>query len=169
MPIPKTREELLTSLDAAHSKLLEELQALPFSAENVVCVDEWTIRDLLAVRLWWSRAVLRWIKAGRQGKNPAVPAAGFKWNQTPELNKQVVSESKLPMTSLISELKKVYASILKVLGELDDRELLDVGVFEWAGSHSISRWVSLNMTRQYTTARTLIRRAIKRQKAEHSP
>ena len=46
--------------------------------------------------------------------------------------------------------------------ELDDRELLESAVFEWAGpKYPVRRWLSLNTSRQYETARTLIRRTLR--------
>jgi len=161
MPIPKTREELVDSLHETFEKLQAELEALPEQADGYLCVDDWTIRDLICVRLWWSRAVLSWIKAGQRGKQPATPAPGFKWSQTPALNEQIIRETDLGLPKINRDLKRTFKSILKVIGDLDDAELLAVGVFEWAGKHPISRWVSLNTTRQYTTARTLIRRAVR--------
>ena len=32
---------------------------------------------------------LRWYRAGREGRKPAVPAEGYKWNETPRLNKAI--------------------------------------------------------------------------------
>lgn len=162
MPIPKTREELVDSLHETFARLQTELEALPEQAECYLCADEWTIRDLVCVRLWWSQAVLSWIRAGQRGKQPATPAPGFNWSQTPALNEQIIRESDKGLPELIQDLERTFKSILGVIGELDDTELLTVGVFEWAGKHPISRWVSLNTTRQYTTARTLIRRAVRK-------
>jgi hypothetical protein len=51
--------------------------------------------------------------------------------------------------------------VLATIDGLDDTQLLEVGVFEWAGRYPISRWISLNTARQYTTARTFIRRALR--------
>jgi len=48
-----------------------------------------------------------------------------------------------------------------MIDALDDNELLEPRVFEWAGSYPIARWISINTVRQYTTARTFIRRAVR--------
>jgi hypothetical protein len=52
--------------------------------------------------------------------------------------------------------------VRRKIEELDDRELLEVGAFPWAGKYPIARWISLNTARQYTTARTYVRRALRR-------
>ncbi len=51
--------------------------------------------------------------------------------------------------------------MLATIDALDDRELLEVGFFDWAGKWPISRWISLNTARQYTTARSFVRRALR--------
>ena len=50
---------------------------------------------------------------------------------------------------------------MQTIDSLDDRELLEVGRFAWAGRYPISRWISINTARQYTTARTFVRRALR--------
>ena len=57
--------------------------------------------------------------------------------------------------------KQGFQRVMDTIDSLDDRELLDVGVFLWAGKYPISRWVSINTTRQYLTARKFIRRALR--------
>ena len=34
-------------------------------------------------------------------------------------------------------------------------------VVDWAGNYPLSRWISINTARQYTTARTYLRRALR--------
>lgn len=62
---------------------------------------------------------------------------------------------------LIARLETGCQCVLATLDVLDDRELLDVGAFGWAGKWPISRWISLNTARQYNTARTFVRRALR--------
>ena len=54
-----------------------------------------------------------------------------------------------------------FERVMDTIESLDDRELLDVGIYSWAGKYPISRWISINTARQYTTARTLVRRALR--------
>ena len=53
-----------------------------------------------------------------------------------------------------------------LIASLSDAELLEVGAFEPAGKWPIARWLSINTARQYSTARTFIRRAVR---ASRSP
>lgn len=160
MPIPTTRHELLAQIEPAFSKLKAELHDLDANLADEICVADWTVKDLLAVRLWWTRAVLDWIDCGRHGNNPELPASGYGWNETPRLNAAIVqAAAQLSATQLIDDLDAQYRRLLVTIDELNDAELTQVGQFTWAGNYPICRWLSINTTRQYVTARTHIRRA----------
>jgi hypothetical protein len=119
----------------------------------------------LAVRVWWTEKVLDWIEAGQRGETPTTPAAGYRWRETPRLNAEIVKESQRESyRSIRARLERGYQRVMPTIKSLDDHELLEVGVFPWAGKYPLSRWISINTARQYTTARTLIRRALR----EHS-
>jgi hypothetical protein len=53
--------------------------------------------------------------------------------------------------------------VLSTIDSLSDPELLEAGAFEWAGKWPLARWISINTARQYDTARTFIRRALRQE------
>ena len=160
--IPKTREELLEQLKPAWRKLEIELDSADEETGALHCVDDWSVKDLIAVRVWWTGSVAEWIDAWRRGESPVLPREGYKWKETPRLNGDIVSESKNEsFEDLVTKLKVNYYRVLTLIGELTDEELVDVGYFEQAGKFPVCRWLSINTTRQYLTARTLIRKAVR--------
>lgn len=162
MPIPQTRQELIDQIEAAFSKLSVELSEVDAETARRICVDDWSVKDMLAVRLWWTRSVLNWVEAGRQGKVPTTPAKGYGWNETPRLNASIVRKaSKRTFKAIVTDLRRQYRRLLVTIDGLEDRELLESGVYAWAGSYPIARWLSINTARQYQTARTYIRRVRK--------
>ena len=162
MPIPNSRAELRDSVCDSFDKLRIELDGAGPRAGGIPCVDDWTVKDLLAVRVWWTENVVAWIEAGRRGETPVTPAEGYGWNETPRLNADIVRRSKRQSyRSILERLERGYRQVLRVIDVLDDRELLDVGAFSWAGKYPVARWLSINTTRQYTTARTFVRRALR--------
>lgn len=164
MPIPKTREELTELLRTSFSKLTEELDKGGPDLAQLPCVDEWCVKDLLAVRAWWTESVVDWIEAGRRGESPTVPAPGYSWHETPRLNADIVKAAQSEsFANIRARLEQGYKRVLAIIDALDDRELLEVGVFGWAGKWPIARWISLNTARQYTTARSFIRQALREQ------
>ncbi len=162
MPIPKTRAELTDYVRTTFQKLRTELDAAGPNAGNIRCVDDWSVKDLLAVRAWWTESVVNWVEAGQLGQCPITPADGYRWRDTPRLNADVVRKCRRESyRSIRSRLQRGYERIGPVIDSLDDHELLDVGVFSWAGNYPVSRWISINTARQYSTARTFVRRALR--------
>ncbi len=162
MPIPQTRRELTDLVESTYTKLEVDLDTAGPDVADLPCVDEWTVNDLLAVRAWWTEKILEWIESGRSGEQPITPAPGYKWKETPRLNADIVRTSASePYEMIRSRLEAGFEEVLGTIRVLSDRELLEVGVFAWAGKWPISRWLSINTARQYSTARTLIRRALR--------
>lgn len=162
MSIPRTRTELTSQVHSSYTKLRAELDAAGPSIAELPCVDEWSVKDLLAVRTWWTEHVIDWVEAGVRGETPVTPAPGYRWSETPRLNKDVVVENgRESYQSIRARLEKGYQRVMHTIGSLNDTELLGVGVFPWAGKYPIARWISINTTRQYLTARTYIRRTIR--------
>lgn len=129
----------------------------------LVCVDDWTVRDLCAVRLWWATSVVQWIAAGRAGGELDLPAPGYSWRETPALNQSIVARAASSrLDSVLLKLAKAHRDVLDVIDSLDDTELLQPGRFEWAGRYPLARWISMNTARQYKTAATAIHRARRR-------
>ncbi len=162
MPIPTSRKELVESIHTTWDKLRDELESAGPRFGSYPCVDDWTVKDLLAVRAWWTESMVDWIEAGKRGEMPTTPAEGYRWSETPRLNEAIVKQSR--RESYKSIRARLQAGVLRAFDAIDslsDEELLDAGVFEWAGKFPLARWLSINTTRQYTTARTYVRRALK--------
>jgi hypothetical protein len=162
MPIPKTRDELTELVESSWEKLRRELDEAGPKVAQLNCVDDWTVKDLLAVRAWWTESVLDWIDAGRRGESPTLPAPGYSWRETPRLNADIVEAARSePFRAIRDRLEKGFSRVLATIDALDDTELLQVGIFDWADKWPVARWISVNTARQYTTARTFIRRALR--------
>ena len=163
MPIPSTRGELIDLTRSTFEKLRAELDTAGARVGNLPCVDDWSVKDLLAVRAWWTEKVVDWIDAGRRGEIPKTPAEGYKWNETPRLNADLVKACRRESyRSVRRRLDQGFERVMQAIDALDDRELLGIGAFAWAGKHPVSRWISINTGRQYTTALTFIRRAVRK-------
>ena len=162
MPIPATRQALNDLVTSTFEKLAAELDDAGPQVGSLPCVDDWTVKDLLAVRAWWTERVAEWIEAGRRGDSPAMPAEGYGWNETPRLNADIVSMARNESYDAVrTRLQEGFENALALIGSLDNRELLSPGVFPWAGKWPVSRWISINTARQYVTARTFVRRALR--------
>lgn len=162
MPIPSTRAELTDLVSSTFAKLQAELDDAGPRVGGLPCVDDWSVKDVLAVRVWWTENVVDWIEAGLRDENPVTPAKGYRWRETPRLNADIVQRSQRESyRSLRTRLQRGYEQVMDTIDSLDDEELLGVGTFSWAGKYPISRWLSINTARQYTSARSFIRRALR--------
>lgn len=163
MAIPRTRRELTGLVTSSFAKLRTELESGGASLGDLRCIDDWTVKDLLVVRAWWTRSVVDWVEAGRRGQSPIVPAKGYTWRETPRLNAALVRAGRTRSYRAVrADLDRGVARVLSTIERLEDPELLDVGVYPWAGKWPVSRWISVNTARQYATARAFIRRAERR-------
>ncbi|AUS34185.1 hypothetical protein ABIE52_005479 [Rhodococcus sp. OAS809] len=158
-----SREELVSELDSAYSKLEALLDGVAEAdAFDAVAVDAWTVHDVLAVRVWWAEAVAEWIGAGLRDEAPQTPAAGYKWTQTPALNQSVVDASiDIPAQELRDRLGAAVAILRNYIETLDDDQLLSVGVFSWTRTWPVSRWIAVNTITQYASLSKMIRRVLK--------
>lgn len=166
MAIPTSREQLIEMVVSRFEKLDRELREAGPEIGGVSCVDDWKVKDLLAVRAWWTASVVEWIEAGRRGEDSELPAPGYRWQETPRLNDDIVRQAACEShEEVLSRLRTGYERVISTIDALSDEELLQVGAFEWAGKWPVARWISINTARQYETARTFIRRAVRRKKA----
>ena len=160
--IPQSRRHLVEMKRTNFEKLRLEIDQAGSGLASLPCTEDWNVKELLAVRAWWTEAVIDWVRLGRNGKIPITPAEGYRWIETPRLNNDIARSAKrMSFKSIVRRLDEGFAALMHLLDSLDDRELLKAGAFEWAGKYPIARWLSLNTARQYTTARAFIRKAIR--------
>jgi hypothetical protein len=140
-----------------------ELERVGPREANLPCVDDWTIKELLAVRVWWVEALLAWIQTGKRGKTPVTPAPGYTWKETPRLNADIVQAAREESYKRIrGRLDRSHKRVLASIDELSNRELFRKGAVQWTGTLPLFRWISINTARQYTTARTYIRKTLEK-------
>jgi hypothetical protein len=160
--IPKSRADLYQLIEANFTKLSELLNELEDRHWSRPCDESFTVKEIVAIRLWWTRAVCKWVKSSGSGRSISIPASGYTWRQTPELNLSIAAQSsKQTPKQLMGKLKLAKKNVLLVLDELSDKELTNTGVYDWCGKWPIMRWVSVNTSSQYAGAYRLIKKAIK--------
>ena len=59
MPIPRTRTELVKQITTTYEQLQVELERVGPREARLPCVDDWTVKDLLAVRAWWDEGFVK--------------------------------------------------------------------------------------------------------------
>lgn len=160
--IPRDRLHLIALIDSQFAKLWDLIEPLTKDEALFTVDDDFTIKDLIAIRVWWSAALVKWIKAGQKNKTMAIPAEGYTWRDTPALNREIAQESR---TKSFPSLRKNLATnkdhVLALVSELTDNELEQLGVYDWTGKWPVMRWVSVSTSSQYAGAVRQIRKALK--------
>jgi hypothetical protein len=152
----------------ARDGFLELLAPIPTSRHREAGVwgDGWTIQDLVAHLAEWQMMFLRWYREGRDGGAPTLPAPGYKWNQTPELNRAIWRKRRRGAGARIrQEFEDSYREILELVAGLPPEALLKPGHFPWTGKHPLTTYLAPNTCSHYRFATKILKRWVRRQAA----
>lgn len=156
-----SKEELVASIEAEHQRFVELLSNIPadFYLVEGVWGDGWNIRDLLAHLTEWEQMFLSWFRDGQDGRQPDMPAKGFKWNQTPALNRAIWKKHKQrTVAEIMAEFETSYEEIFSLAQRLSAQELLEPGRFAWTGKNSLTTYLGANTVSHYRTATRILQR-----------
>ena len=112
-------------------------------------------KDILAHLYAWHVLLLDWIKTGAKGQQPDLPAKGFNWRQTRELNQELYEKHRAENFAQIKrKLVRSHNRIMKFAEELDESELLVPSEFaEWTGKLSLCSYIAPNTFSHYRWAK----------------
>ena len=158
------KEELIESIDTEHRVLVELVRSIPQERylEEGVWGDGWNIRDLLAHLTEWEQMFLTWYREGSAGRQPEMPAKGYKWHQTPALNQEIWKRYRQkPVSEVLADFETSYQEIFSLAQELSAEELLAPGHFVWTGKNPLTTYLGANTTSHYRTATKILKRWLK--------
>ena len=162
-----SKEDLLEGIEDEHRTFVELAASIPRTRykEEGVWGDGWTIHDLFAHLTEWEQMFLRWYWEGLRGGEPALPAPGFKWNQTPELNRAIWRKHRRKSTKrVLVAFEASYKEILAVAQKLSPDELFAPGHFAWTRKNALVTYLGANTFSHYRTATKILRRWLRQQK-----
>ena len=167
-----SKSELLADIVKEHDALQNMLQRLPEArvSEPDVWGSGWTVGDLVAHLAEWHRMFLRWFREGEDGGQPALPAPGYKWNETPRLNRDIWEKHReLEFSVVDAEFEATYQEILALLKRLPEPAIFEPGHFQWTGKNALVTYVGANTASHYRFAQKAVRRLERRIREEESP
>lgn len=162
MPRPKTKAELQTGSADKYAQLNTMLDALTPSQLNATFPFDHrdrNIRDVIAHLHEWQVMMLNWYETGMAGAEPDMPAKGYTWRTTPELN--AVIWAKYQNTSLKLVRKKLATShdaLLILVATHTNDELFTKRRFPWTGTTSLGSYLTSALPSHYDWAIKLVRR-----------
>ena len=164
MPRPTSKQELLSAIEKERPALEKFLETLTPEQMTVTgIVGEWTVKDVLCHLIAWEQMCLSWYRKGLDGEMPAVPAPGFKWNETPQLNQKIYEEHRdWPLEKVLNRFQESHAEILGVIRSLPNETLFTPGKFAWTNKNTLGTYLVSATSSHYLWARNECRKGFKR-------
>lgn len=160
MPRPSNKAELLEAIDREYAALQAEIAEID-SADLVKAgaCEDWSVKDLLAHLDAWHELFLEWERAGAAGESIDMPASGYTWKETPELNHEIYRRHKNDdFTAVVERLTRSHARIRRVIDSYNSEDLFTKKRFRWTGSTSVGSYAVSATSSHYDWARKLIRK-----------
>lgn len=165
MARPRNKAELLAQSQGNFEKLInfvegysDEEQKREFPAGTL----NRNIRDVLAHLYHWHLMFLRWYEEGMAGKKPAIPAEGYTWKTTPELNRKIRENyAQEDLNKVKKLLGKSHKELYALIQKHEEEELFEKKKYKWTGTTSLAAYLISATSSHYDWAWKLIRKAKK--------
>jgi hypothetical protein len=167
-----SKQALVDDIRSAHAALQALLAEVPEArwGEPDVWGEGWTLTDLVAHLAEWQRMFLGWYEDGLRGATPEMPAPGFRWNETPRLNRAIRERHRSrPRASVEADFDAGYGRIVAMVQALSAAQLLSPGHFAWTGKHPLTTYLGPNTASHYRFAAKVIKRWLKRAAGATTP
>lgn len=164
-----SKAALLADVGREWQRLGDLLGAIPRSRyrEPGVWGDDWTIHDLVAHLAEWHAMFLGWFRAGEEGRRPEMPAPGYRWNETPRLNRAIRKKhAGRDFGAVEAEMTSTHEEVVDLLEGLSEGEILEPGHFDWTGRNALVAYAAANTASHYRFAWKVLRRWRRTQESE---
>ncbi len=120
------------------------------------------MRDILAHLHHWHIMMLKWYKVGMSGEKPDMPAKGYTWKTTQDLNYKIwemyQDKSYLEIVKMIN---KSFDDVQKIIISHSDDELFTKKKYGWTGSTSLGSYLVSATSSHYDWAMKKIKKYMK--------
>ena len=159
----KNKSELVESSQGEYQALLALIETIPEELLTEQGVNQlWTVKDILAHLHVWHGLFLTWYEEGMAGSKPEMPAPGFTWKQTPELNEKIYQEHKdIPYSQVRDSLDESFQRVFSIIESHSDEELFTKKYYKWTGTTSLGCYLISATASHYLWARNMIKKWLK--------
>merc|ERR1711916_406754 len=92
------------------------------------------IRDILVHLHHWHLMFLEWYKVGMNGEKPEMPASGYTWKTTAELNQKIWQiYQKTSYDEAFNLLEDSFRKVQEIIYSHSDEELFEKKRYKWTG------------------------------------
>lgn len=171
MPRPKTKVELEQLSQQNSDKLMGLIEALD-EAEQEKEFPPGTlnrnIRDILMHLHHWHLMMLGWYEVGMTGQKPEMPAPGYSWKMTPELNVWIQKQyTEVPLQEAKDQFFESQKQVFALIHQHSNEELFEKKRYKWTGTTFLGAYLISATSSHYDWALKLIKRV--RKKAANPP
>jgi hypothetical protein len=169
MARPENKTELLDAAQQEFTRLWDAVDLVSFNdRDRPGACDAWSVKDLLAHLHAWHEMTLSWEAVGVTAGRPAIPAPGYTFAQTPELNETIFQRTKNDSwEQVVERLLASHRRLLDIIEGYRDEDLFTKKRYTWTGSTSVGAYMVSATSSHYAWASNLIRRLAKRRSVEH--
>lgn len=162
MARPKTKSELLDLSKVNFEKLHDFIERMDMNNQNRDFYPgpmNRNIRDVLMHLHHWHFMFKEWYTVGMRGVKPDIPAPGYTWKTTPELNLWILEKYK--DKSLIDAkkyLKNSHHEVRDIIEFHSNEELFEKKRYKWTGTTSLGDYLVSATSSHYDWGFKLIKR-----------
>lgn len=165
MPRPTNKTELLELSEKNFQSLLNFIDNLTAEEQNKEFPKgtmNRNISDVLMHLHHWHQMMEEWYSVGMKGEKPDIPAKGYTWKTTPELNQCIWERySNTPLEEAKQNFKSSYLSMRKIIEKHSNAELFEKKKYKWTGTSSLGAYLISATSSHYDWALKLIKKAKK--------
>ncbi len=164
MPRPKSKPELLDLAEGNFNKLFALIDSKSVEeqeAEFKTPTMNRNIRDVLGHLHQWHLMLLDWYTIGMTGEKPEMPAPGYTWKTTSELNRKIWQQySGTPLAEMKKKLEGSHKKVMSLINKHTDEELFQKKRYKWTGSTSLGAYLISSTSSHYDWAYKLIKKGL---------
>lgn len=164
MARPKSKTELIYQSEENYEKLndfIDHISLEKQESEFPPGTMNRNIRDVLAHLHHWHIMFLDWYGVGMTGGKPDMPAKGYTWKETPQLNQWIWTKyQNFKLAEIRILLDNSFENIQKIIKSHPNEELFEKKRYKWTGSTSLGAYLISATSSHYDWAFKLIKKAL---------
>ncbi len=165
MPKPKSKQELLKLSQANFDSLFSLFNSFSAAEQERTFPEGYmnrNIRDVLAHLYHWHLLFSGWHTVGMQDNKPDMPAKGYTWKMTPELNLHIRDlYSSVPLQEIKDKLSHSHKQLQGIIKQHTEEELFEKKRYKWTGTTSLAAYLISATSSHYDWAYKLIKKCMK--------
>jgi len=119
-------------------------------------------RDVLAHLHHWHLMMIEWYTIGMKGDKPEMPAKGYTWKTTPELNRKIWETYRTTDLKKVRKLlDKSFNDVQSIIEKHSNDELFEKKKYKWTGTTSLGAYLVSASSSHYDWALKLMKKVKK--------